>query len=227
MGKGEVAAHSDSKKCDCRCCCCVSLCTTSIVILSCAMLYGMIFIMDDELPLSAEYAEFIGGDNGEIVEAGAEYLPEEAFEWNTSSMDEGDLFNPRIEKTVEFGDSSLAWDIEFPSSEYPMKLDDDNDEIRVTGIEYKTAGSLDFLAGIRFEYDNGNFGPWLQSPAARAFDSKEIASLSGFGDTRKIAMAVTSDNQLLGLGLRKSNSSVILSEKWWSGSDDTLNNLWE
>jgi len=102
-----------------------------------------------------------------------------------------------------------------------MLLDDD---IALTGVNYKYSGAEQYLSGIQLDYSDGNSSPIFQNENAADEEFNEIR-VSASAAPRKIAMAIdNSIGGIVGFRLADRRGNVIVEEKW---NGDGVSSSWD
>ena len=73
-------------------------------------------------------------------------MVEKKYTWVVSGDLGAEVFSPTLKNVLSFGDESVAWTSEFPSSEYEMQLS--SKDILPTKFSIKTAGDAQRMSGV-------------------------------------------------------------------------------
>jgi len=84
------------------------------------------------------------------------------YQWDIGSSSRSEVSEPEIVRTINFGNSNLAWDAEFPGPEHKILLKDRSTSI--VSINYKTNNS--YMSGIQFKYSDGNESPVFETESS-------------------------------------------------------------
>ena len=143
------------------------------------------------------------------------------YQWNIGSASQSEVSEVEIARVINFGNSGLAWDAEFPGPDHKILLKDRSTS--VVSINYKT--SSEYMSGIQFEYNDGNESPVFENESSVGNGLASIP-LSEFATVRKIGMAVTSDNRIVGLRLIDTRGNTIVEKTWKDMKTKEMNRLW-
>jgi len=146
------------------------------------------------------------------------------YEWDIGAAADSEVFNPTIVRTIEFGDSSAAWDYEFPGADYKIRVPSDR-STSITSINIKRDKVSNNMSGLQFTYSDGNESPTFDS-ASSVENGQMPITLSEFSSVRKISMALSSSNGIVALKLYDSKDNELVSKLWATLSAKQLKKMW-
>ena len=118
---------------------------------------------------------------------------------------------------LEFGDSSLGWNVGYPQGSDLIQVKGDS-SVRLTGIDSKHKKGYTPLGAIRLAFSNGQDTDWFSTSKCKKDSGEDMEEISTDVDSereiREIAVRVSIGNQICAMQLLDKDGEVIADIEW-------------